>query len=107
MKDVVYVGGSEKDMNKSFSKAMLEEILVEIVRLQHGLSPLRKTKPMNGLGKGVLEWTKNGKPAYRLVYVVGKQAIYILHAFSKTSDGTPKSEEDTIKERYKQIVKFV
>ena len=44
MKDVVYVGGSEKDMNKSFSKAMLEEILVEIVRLQHGLSPLRKTK---------------------------------------------------------------
>jgi len=107
MKEVTFVGGSEKDLSKSFSKAMLEEVLVEIVRLQNGISPLRKTKPLNGLGKGVLEWTKNGKPAYRLVYVVGKSAIYILHAFSKTSDGTPKSEEDTIKERYKQISKHV
>lgn len=107
MKEVIYVGGSEKDMKKSFSQAILEEALVEIDRLKYGLSPLRKTKPMNGLGKGVLEWIKNGKPAYRLVYVVGKTAIYILHAFSKTSDGTPKSEEDTIKERYKKVQKDV
>ncbi|MEL8541676.1 type II toxin-antitoxin system RelE/ParE family toxin [Escherichia coli] len=54
-----------------------------------------------------MEWTKNGKPAYRLVYVVGKEQIFILHAFSKTSDGTPKSEEETNKERYKQISKIV
>ncbi|WP_434083346.1 type II toxin-antitoxin system RelE/ParE family toxin, partial [Escherichia coli] len=52
---------------------------------------------MNGLGKGVMEWTKNGNPAYRLVYVVAKEQIFILHSFSKTSDRTPKSEEQTIK----------
>ncbi|EDA5892440.1 hypothetical protein HDO13_004743 [Escherichia coli] len=107
MKEIVYVGGAEKDLKKSFTKAMFDEVLVEIVRLQCGIQPIRKTKPMNGLGKGVMEWTKNGKPAYRLVYVVGKEQIFILHAFSKTSDGTPKSEEETIKERYKQISKIV
>jgi len=39
------------------------------------------------------------------VYVVGKDAIYILHAFSKTSNGTPKAEEDTIKLRFKMLPK--
>ncbi|EFH8069077.1 hypothetical protein GJO48_22305 [Escherichia coli] len=78
MKEIVYVGGAEKDLKKSFTKAMFDEVLVEIVRLQCGIQPIRKTKPMNGLGKGVMEWTKNGKPAYRLVYVVGKEQIFIL-----------------------------
>lgn len=107
MKDVVYVGGVQKSLTggKVFPRALEEEISVEINRLQYGLSTVRKTKAMNGLGQGVIEWTKNGKPAYRFVYVVGKDAIYILHAFSKTSDGTPKSEEDTIKLRYKMLPK--
>lgn len=107
MKAVQYIGGSEKALKggKVFPRKVLEEATVEITRLQYGLSPLKKTKAMNGLGHGVIEWIKNGKPAYRLVYVVGKEAIYILHAFSKTSDGTPKSEEDTIKQRYKMLPK--
>lgn len=107
MKETIYIGGSEKALKtgKVFPKKVLEEAMVEITRLQHGLSPLKKTKSMNGLGQGVIEWIKNGKPAYRLIYVVGKDAIYILHAFSKTSNDTPKSEEDTIKIRYKMLPK--
>ncbi|MDF9912633.1 UNVERIFIED_ORG: phage-related protein [Pantoea brenneri] len=107
MKDVVYVGGSQKSFTgqKVYPKALEDEVAMEINRLQFGLSPMKKTKAMNGLGQGVIEWIKNGKPAYRFVYVVGKDAIYILHAFSKTSDGTPKSEEDTIKLRYKMLPK--
>ena len=107
MKPVVYVGGSQKSLTgqKVFPKSLEDEVAVEINRLQYGLSPLRKTKAMTGLGQGVIEWVKNGTPAYRMVYVVGKKAVYVLHAFSKTSDGTPKSEEDTIKLRYKMLPK--
>ncbi|MDW2661325.1 type II toxin-antitoxin system RelE/ParE family toxin, partial [Citrobacter braakii] len=83
MKPVVYVGGSQKSLTgqKVFPKSLEDEVAVEINRLQYGLSPLRKTKAMNGLGQGVIEWVKNGKPAYRMVYVVGKKAVYVLHAF--------------------------
>lgn len=105
MKDLIYVGGAEKDMKSAFPRSLLEEVSVEQSRLRHGITPLKKTKAMNGLGHGVIEWVKNGKPAYRLIYVVGKDAIYILHAFSKTSNGTPKSEEDTIKLRFKMLPK--
>lgn len=103
MKEVVYVSGVEKDMRKQFPPDILDEVLVEIERLKYGLETIRKTKAMNGLGQGVIEWIRNTKPAYRLVYVVGRNGIYVLHAFSKTSNGTPKSEEDTIKLRYKRI----
>jgi phage-related protein len=107
MKELQYFGGTEKTLTngKTFPRKLEEEIAVELSRLQYGLTPLRKTKAMKGLGHGVIEWVKNGKPAYRVVYVVGKNAIYVLHAFSKTSDDTPKSEEDTIKLRYKMLPK--
>jgi len=105
VKKLIYVGGAEKDLKSAFPRSLLEEVSVEQSRLQYGLAPLKKTKAMNGLGHGVIEWVKNSKPAYRLIYVVGKDSIYILHAFSKTSNGTPKSEEDTIKLRYKMLPK--
>lgn len=105
MKELIYVGGAEKDMKAAFPRSLLEEVSVEQSRLQYGFTPLKKTKAMNGLGQGVIEWIKNGKPAYRLIYVVGKNAIYILHAFSKTSDGTPSAEEKTIKLRFKMLPK--
>lgn len=105
MKELMYVGGAEKDLKSAYPRSLQEEVSVELTRLQYGLAPLKKTKAMNGLGHGVIEWIKNGKPAYRLVYVVGKDAIYILHAFSKTSNGTPKAEEDTIKLRFKMLPK--
>lgn len=58
---------------------------------------------MNGLGKGVFELKKNGKPAYRLVYVIRGDIIHVVHVFSKTSNGTDKKEEDTIKQRVSRI----
>ncbi|TOA30552.1 hypothetical protein CGK28_24830, partial [Vibrio parahaemolyticus] len=54
-------------------------------------------------GQGVLELKKNGKPAYRLVYVIKKDVIHVLHSFSKTSSGTDKKHEETIKLRYKAL----
>lgn len=105
MKELIYIGGAEKELKTAFPQSVLEEVSVEQSRLQYGLTPLKKTKAMNGLGQGVIEWIKNGKPAYRLIYVVGKDAIYILHAFSKTSNGTQSVEEKTIKLRFKMLPK--
>lgn len=102
-KPVKYLGDSEKAL-KGFIPKELEKFALSLYYIACGVDPILKAKAMKGLGQGVLELIKNGKPAYRCVYVVRDDAIYVLHAFSKTSGGTDKKHEDTIKERYKQIV---
>lgn len=102
-KTIKYHGDSEKQL-KSFPQKDLERFALSLFYIQNGFEPVLRAKAMKGLGKGVLELTKNGRPAYRCVYVVCDDAIHVLHAFSKTSDGTDKRHEETIKERYKQIV---
>jgi phage-related protein len=95
-------GNTEKDL-LSFPRSVLERFMMDLELLQDGLPPLSKVKPLNGLGKGVFELVKNGRPAYRCVYMIKGNVIHILHAFSKTSDGTDKKHQDKIKQRYKAL----
>ncbi|EGQ8122547.1 type II toxin-antitoxin system RelE/ParE family toxin [Vibrio cholerae] len=98
-KKVRYHGDSEKCL-LAFPKQIIECYAQDLEFLRYGLQPLSKVKPMKGLGKGVCELKRNGKPAYRLVYVIVEDVIHVLHAFSKTSDGTDKKHENTIKIRF-------
>lgn len=82
---------------------MLEKFVQDLEFMKVGMQPLSTVSSMNGLGSGVCELKKNGKPAYRLVYVIKGNVIHVLHAFSKTSSGTDKKHEDTIKLRYKNL----
>ncbi|WP_412706732.1 type II toxin-antitoxin system RelE/ParE family toxin [Aeromonas rivipollensis] len=100
----IFHGNSEKQLHK-FPQTKLEKIVYSLVQLQHGMKASLKTKPLHGLGDGVMEFVQNGKPAYRCVYVVLDDVIHVLHAFVKTSDGTDSKHENTIKERYKNIKK--
>ena len=63
-KDVVFHGNSEKQLHK-FPQTKLEKIVYSLVQLQHGMKASLKTKPLHGLGDGVMEFVQNGKPAYR------------------------------------------
>lgn len=102
VKEVIFEGDSEKKL-KNFPVDVLEKFVQDLEMMRYGMSPLSRTKPMNGLGKGVLELVKNGRPAYRLIYVISSNVIHVLHAFSKTSDGTDKKHEVTIKQRFARI----
>ncbi|HFF8977838.1 type II toxin-antitoxin system RelE/ParE family toxin [Serratia marcescens] len=97
--ELCFIGGSKDE----FKELAIERFAVDLEMMMNGLQPLSQSKPLNGLGKGVFELKKNGRPAYRCVYVIKNQTIYVLHAFSKTANGTPKSNETTIKQRYKSI----
>ncbi|MGR5373057.1 type II toxin-antitoxin system RelE/ParE family toxin [Photobacterium damselae] len=96
------VGNSEKDLAK-LPRSVLERFVMDLDLMCDGESPLSKSKPLNGLGKGVFELVKNGRPAYRCVYTIKNNVIHILHVFSKTSDGTDKKHEETIKLRFKAL----
>lgn len=101
-KTVQFSGDSEKVL-KGFPRAVKEKFVSDLELMRYGMRPLSQSRSMSGLGDGVFELKKNGKPAYRLVYVIKGSVIYVLHAFSKTSSGTGKKHEDTIKSRYKRL----
>jgi phage-related protein len=98
-----FVGGAQKEFATLGSRTAQESFSIDIEMLMDNLRPLSSTKALNGLGKGVVELRRNGRPAYRCVYVVREGTIYVLHVFSKTSDGTQKAREETIKKRFKAI----
>ncbi len=68
------------------------------------------TKPLKGLGSGVLEVAlKYDGDAYRTVYAVQlAKDIWVLHAFQKKAKQgikTPKKDVDLIRERIKRLKK--
>jgi phage-related protein len=56
------------------------------------------------VGKGAIELKINGSPAFRSIYCAKyNDTVYILHSFSKTTNGVDKKAMKTAKERYKLI----
>lgn len=60
---------------------------------------------MSPVGPGVIEIRVRTGTAHR-VFVVTKfvEAIYVLHAFEKKTQKTPKREIDVAKRRYQDVV---
>lgn len=57
------------------------------------------------VGKGAIELIENGSPAYRAVYCAKYlDTVYILHAFTKTTNGVDKKAMDTASKRYKDMM---
>jgi phage-related protein len=88
-----------KDVQEDFAKALQD--------VMEGRKPSMQFKPLNGLGKnikGVIELVINGSPAYRTVYVAKyNNTVYLLHAFTKTTNGVDKPAMEVVVKRYKEI----
>ncbi len=76
----------------------------QLGRLQQGAAP-DDWKPMSVVGAGTIEIRIRVGTAHR-VFVVAKfaEAIYVLHAFEKKSQKTPKSDIDLVKRRYRELI---
>ena len=77
----------------------------EIRRVQDGDDPLDDFKVLRGEWKGVIQLRENGSLAHRAVYCAKYlNTVYILHAFTKTSEKADQNEMDTALSRYKEMV---
>lgn len=103
-KQVIYHGDSEEEL-RTFPEKYRERFSYSLAQICNKCRPALKTKPLNGLGDGVKQLSKNGKPAYRCVYVETENYVHVLHVYLKTSDGTDSKHENTIKLRYKTAIK--
>ena len=97
---------------KAFKKlpfAEKEDFAKALETVRKGGTPAMGLKPLTHLGKnikGVIELIINGSPAYRVIYVAKyNNTVYILHAFTKTTNGVDRKEMDVVVKRYKEIPK--
>jgi len=71
-----------------------------------GKRPFSKFKTLTeSVGIGAVELIENGRPAYRAIYVAKfEDAVYILHSFTKTTNGVDRKAMTTAKRRYKAML---
>jgi phage-related protein len=95
--------GSSYDDLCAFPEAARRLVGFQLGRLQQGELP-DDWKPLSIVGSGTIEIRIRVGTAHR-VFVVTKfeEAIYVLHAFEKKSQKTPKRDIDLAKHRYREL----
>lgn len=73
--------------------------------VQQGKRPFSALKNISdSVGVGAIELIENGSPAYRSIYCAKfNHTVYILHSFTKTTNGVDRKAMATAKKRYKEM----
>jgi phage-related protein len=103
MKRIFFLGDT-LDSIREFPLLARSEVGAELRRVQMGLEPT-DWKPMKMVGAGVREIrVRDEAGAYRVIYVLNKaDAIYVLNAFQKKTQKTPKHELELATRRLKLV----
>lgn len=93
--------GSSKEDSRDFPPVARQRAGYQLELIQEGEEPA-DWKPMESVGQGVREIRIKCKDgAFRVFYVVSKpEAVYVLHAFRKTTEKTEKRDLDLAKARF-------
>lgn len=103
MKGIVFVGRS-LDVIRKFPVEIKREAGHQLDRVQHGLDPM-DWKPMTSIGQGVREIRIQQEGQWRVIYIAKfDETIYVLHAFRKKTQKTPKPDIETAKRALREIV---
>ena len=100
VRPVCFLGDSLKCI-RDFPDDARHDVGYQLDRVQRGDQP-EDFKPMPSIGKGVEE-IRVSEPsgAYRVIYVARRaEAVYVLHAFQKKTEATPKKDLEIAKRRF-------
>ena len=102
MKSLQFIGSSQQDLAK-FPELAKRHAGFELWQVQLGLMP-SDFKPMPTVGAGAYEVRIKVGTQWRVIYVANRgDAVYVLHAFQKTTQKTAKPDIDLAATPYKQI----
>ncbi len=102
MKPLRFVGSSLDDL-QNFPAEARRDAGFELDAVQRGLMP-SDFKPMLNVGQGAYEIRIHAQGEWRVIYVAKvESAVYVLHAFHKTTTKTSKSDIALAASRYRQI----
>jgi len=102
VKSLQFIGSSQQDLAK-FPEVAKRQAGFDLWQVQLGLMP-SDFKPMPTVGAGAYEMRIKVGTQWRVIYVANRgDAVYVLHAFQKTTQKTAKHDVDLAAGRYKQI----
>jgi phage-related protein len=103
MKRLKFIDSSQKDL-RAMPADVRHALGVELMIIQYGGEP-DDFKPMPTVGAGAYEIRyRDISGAFRVIYVAKfADAVYVLHAFQKKTQKTPKADIDLAAQRYKLI----
>ena len=102
MKTLHSVGSSLDDL-QDFPTEARRAAGFELFAVQRGLMPT-DFKPMLAVGPGAYEIRLHALGEWRVIYVARFEgAVYVLHAFQKKTQKTPKQDIELAARRYTQI----
>lgn len=104
MKIAFFLGDSRKQVLK-FTIDARREAGYQLGKVQLGNDP-SDWKPMPTVGVGVKEIRLHVAGEHRVIYLATlPDAVYVLHAFAKKTQRTPKADIDLAKTRLNQLLK--
>lgn len=102
MKPLKFIGSSLDDLS-AFPQEARRAAGHELWQVQQGLQP-SDFKHMTSVGSGCYEIRIHLFGEWRVIYLAKvKDAVYVLHAFAKKTQGTQQSDIELARRRYKQI----
>ncbi|MBK8754717.1 MAG: type II toxin-antitoxin system RelE/ParE family toxin [Candidatus Competibacteraceae bacterium] len=103
MKPIKFLGDSLKCL-REFPASARQDAGHQLYKVEQGQQP-DDFKPMPSMGQGVEEirvWDETG--TYRVIYTARRaEAVYVLHAFQKTTQATSKRDLDIAKARFAEL----
>jgi len=90
-------------------KEVISQFGSDLNAVQQDKRPFSDFKDISSsVGQGAIELIENGSPAYRTVYCAKYlDTVYILHSFTKTTDGVDRAAMKTAQQRYKLMMEEV
>lgn len=105
MKPICFLGNALACL-REFPEGAKQDAGYQLDKVQRGMQP-DDFKPMPTVGRGVEElrvWDETG--TYRVIYLARlNDAVYVLHAFQKKAESTPKRDIDIAKTRYAELMR--
>jgi len=104
MKPLVWLGDSLVRL-RAFPAEARREAGYQLERVQDERQPA-DWRPMSSVGPGVREIRVRVGGAFRVIYVAKyTEALYVLHAFQKTSRETSRLDIELARERFRALVR--
>lgn len=105
MRDIRFINKQALKEFKSLPSTVQKRFALDLNAVAQGKEAFSKFKHISeSVGTGTIELIENGRPAYRTLYVAKyDNAVYVLHSFTKTTNGVDRKAMATAKQRYKAM----
>ena len=109
MKKFKFINNQSKKEFLALPEVIQKRFANDLNAICQDKEPFSKFKHLkDSVGVGAVELIENGRPAYRTVYVAKfADTVFILHSFTKTTNGVDRKAMDTAKKRYKLMMKEI